>query len=305
MYGRIKQFVLVSCLLLTLLTGCGIGDSLSDKFEIPKKKDSDKISITFGRVPSETVIMLLRDHAPFIRYLERKLSIDVQLKFEQSYEKIIEGMNSYQYDMVLLGPYSYVLSKKTSDYRAIVKPRRYNQDYYRGIIFTHRDYNIDSLEDLRGKSMAFVDHESTSGYLFPKALLIEAGIPPNNKNFSRIGFVGRHDEVVRSVYKKEYTAGATFKGARKTALPEDVSTDVLPILRKTRKIPTEPIAVSKPFEKKHPELVKQLTRVLISLHEFKTGQKILEKLGRIDRFKKVKGNEYDKVMEVVDTIEKK
>jgi len=142
--------------------------------------------------------------------------------------------------------------------------------------------------------------------LFPKATFIENGIDPRSENFRTISFLGRHDRVVRAVYRGEYTAGATYKDARQSAnLPGDVDPDqVLPILAETRKIPTSPIAVSKNFRENNPKLVEQIIHTLIHLEDIEGGAKTLERLG-IDRYIRSQKGDYGIVEKVQDTIQEK
>jgi phosphate/phosphite/phosphonate ABC transporter binding protein len=216
-------------------------------------------------------------------------------------------MEGNEYNFALLGPYAYVLAKERSDYEAIVRRKRYGRDWYKGIIFTHEDKNVSSLEDLRGKSFAFVDPSSASGYLFPKARMIDAGVAENSANFERtfssMSFLGRHDRVVRAVYRGEFAAGATYKDARvQSGLPEDANPEeTLPIIAETRRIPTAPIVVSEQFQRNNPELTRQLTQLLTNLHTTSQGQDVLEALG-IDRYIRSEEGDYRAVEKVRETL---
>jgi len=132
------QRIIGYLLLIFLMGGCGIEGNLSSQFDLPDDSKNEEKTVTFGRVPAETVISLLRDHAPLVELLERKLNIDIQLSFAGNYNEILEGMSENYYDFVFLGPFSYVQSRDNSSYQAIVRPERFGNDWYRGIIFTHK-----------------------------------------------------------------------------------------------------------------------------------------------------------------------
>jgi len=66
-----------------------------------------------------------------------------------------------------------------------------------------------SIADLKGKTAAWVDRESTSGYLVPRELIVDAGFDPRAL-FSEEVFVHGHDNVVDAVVSGRAAVGATF-----------------------------------------------------------------------------------------------
>jgi phosphonate transport system substrate-binding protein len=46
---------------------------------------------------------------------------------------------------------------------------------YQSLIFAKKDSGINSLQDLRGKVIAFEDPESTSGHFLPRFFLVKRG----------------------------------------------------------------------------------------------------------------------------------
>lgn len=78
---------------------------------------------------------------------------------------------------------------------------------YRMAIITYKGSGIKTIDDLRGKNVAFVSESSNSGYSAPRALLYQNfGILPN-KDY-RVSFSGKHDNSITGVYNKDYDAAA-------------------------------------------------------------------------------------------------
>ncbi|MDY5931456.1 MAG: phosphate/phosphite/phosphonate ABC transporter substrate-binding protein [Candidatus Ornithospirochaeta sp.] len=78
---------------------------------------------------------------------------------------------------------------------------------YRMAIITYKGSGIKTIEDLRGKNIAFVSESSNSGYSAPRALLYQNfGILPG-KDY-QVSFSGKHDNSITGVYNKDYDAGA-------------------------------------------------------------------------------------------------
>lgn len=306
MHRRLISLFTIALVLLGVLS-CGYPGDIGEEFKFESDQSKqDKIVFTQGRVPSQTVIKLLQNNAPLIEVIEDKLNVDMEVKFAKDYSHIIENMKAEKYSAALLGPLAAIRYEDAVDtiaYTPLVRPLRYGgKDHYSGIIFTRKENGIDSLEDLKGKTMAFVDRDSASGYLFPRARLMEAGIN-SETDLQETKFLGRHNLVVQAVHKGTIDAGATFKGARPGALPDGVKADeALPVLAETREIPTSPIMIHKGFKKKHPELVKKLQKLLVNLYTHHQGLQALNKID-VDRYIKAKYSDYDEVRKVFETLE--
>ncbi len=299
-----RRIIFSFILAIFLLGSCSPTDLPEEEFEY-REKEAERVQITVGRVPAETVIQLLRDNAPFIKLIEEHLDVDVQFKFAPDYGDIIEAMRNEKYDLALLGPLAMVRYEDTVDtpqYRPLVRTVRHGDDQYQSIIFTYRDSGIEDISDLEQESIAFVDRDSASGYLFPLARLKEEGLDPGN-NLQEKVFLDRHDRVASAVYNQEAAAGATFDGARSLALEDsDDPDDKLPIIARSRPIISDPLVISKTFEKNHPLLSKQLKDLFTSMHELPDGAAALERQN-VDRYIPAKSEEYEDVREVYDTLQ--
>lgn len=86
---------------------------------------------------------------------------------------------------------------------------------YVALMYARADSGITKLEDMRGKSMAWSDPNSASGYLIPRAELRAAGINPEpGAFFSRTGFAGGHDQALVAVLGKQYDAGVCWSSGQ-------------------------------------------------------------------------------------------
>lgn len=74
---------------------------------------------------------------------------------------------------------------------------------------------IASLEDLRGKRVAWVDRASAAGYVFPKHELEARGYAPD-RFFASQSFEGTHEAVARAVFEGRADVGATHVPAGPT-----------------------------------------------------------------------------------------
>ncbi len=289
-------------LLLILLASAGYllfrPSPEAEKPGLLKRKEAEREVLVIGRVPAENVLRLLRRSQPLIRYLEKELGMRVRFQFAKDYEAMIEGMEKRVYDLVLLGPKSYVEGKERAGYYAILKPIRHGSATYRSMIIVRKDSGINTLNDLKDKSFCFTDKESASGYLYPKVLLLKKGINPD-RDFSRVFLTGTHDGVVLNVYHGDFAAGACFDDARKSTFREEPEKlGELKVIARTPPISNEPFAARPDLDKK---LVEKVSKAFLKLGQSPEGRRILEALypgSGLEGYAPAKDSDYDSVREM-------
>jgi phosphonate transport system substrate-binding protein len=122
-------------------------------------------------------------------------------------------------------------------------------------MYVRADSGIGSLEQMRGRSLAWADPNSTSGFLVPRSELREAGVDIE-RFFSRTGFAGGHEQGVIAVLGRQYDGGVTWasgigeesEGFTRGNLRAMVDKEMLRmsdirIIWRSRPIPNGPIAV--------------------------------------------------------------
>ena len=149
--------------------------------------------LNMGLVPGEDPRVIVNDNQALMDNLQKSLGMEVKPFVATDYNGIIEALRSKRLDVALLGPFSYVLATTVADVEAFALLETEKQGAtYRSVIIARKDHGVRNLNDLQGKTFAFVDPSSTSGHLFPKAALIKAGYNPDTY-FSRVIFSGGHD----------------------------------------------------------------------------------------------------------------
>jgi len=299
MAKRMKWITLIILILLLglILAGCQRKEESSQVMERERAKEEKEV-LVIGRVPAENVLRLLKRSQPLIRYLEKELGMRVRFQFAKDYEAMIKGMEKKAYDLVLLGPKSYIEGNERAGYYAILKPIRHGEATYRSLIIVRKDSGINTLSDLKGKSFCFTDEESASGYLYPRVFLLKKGID-SARDFSRVFFTGTHDGVVLNVYHKNFSAGACFDDARKLAFREEPEKiEELKVLARTPPISNEPFAVRPDLDRK---LVEKIAKAFLKLGQSLEGRKILEALypeSGLEGYAEAKDSDYDSVREM-------
>ena len=130
------------------------------------------------------------------------------------YNAIIEALRTGSADMAYMGSQALALGVERTDLEPIVMKAEDgdpNKAIYHSVFITNSaNDDINSIEDIKGRTMAFVDPDSTSGNLVPTAEIIQA-FPDDNLNsdmlhtngdfFEAVSFSGSHQAGLQAVVK--------------------------------------------------------------------------------------------------------
>jgi phosphonate transport system substrate-binding protein len=165
--------------------------------------------LTVGLIPSEDSRAMIANSQAMMDMLSKRLGMPVKPFVAADYNGVIEALRSKRLDVAYLGPFSYVLGTTVADIEAfaVAETKKAGRSFYHSVVIAHKDSGIKTVNDLKGKTFAFVDPSSTSGHLFPKSGLMKAGLN-TDKDFSRVIFSGSHDSNAIAVQNKKVDAAA-------------------------------------------------------------------------------------------------
>ena len=136
-------------------------------------------------------------------YLEEKLGIPIEVTVTENYVSLIDGMKNSTIDIGWYGAFSYIAAESEMELNPLVlETRKDSGAYYQSLIITHKDSGIRSIEGLEGKSFAFVDSGSTSGFVLPYALFKSRQID-YEQFFSEYYYAGSHEQVPIDIQEKK------------------------------------------------------------------------------------------------------
>ncbi|MBR0653998.1 phosphate/phosphite/phosphonate ABC transporter substrate-binding protein [Plastoroseomonas arctica] len=146
--------------------------------------------------------------------LEETFRVPVRLFPASDYAGVLQAYSAAQIEMASLGASGYAgawLDTNGGIEPILVPEENDGSVAYVSVMVTRADSGITSLEQMRGKSLAWADPNSTSGYLIPRFALRRAGInPESGPYFSRTGFAGGHEQGVVAVLQRQYDAAVTW-----------------------------------------------------------------------------------------------
>jgi phosphonate transport system substrate-binding protein len=205
--------------------------------------------LTFALLSTENAAEVGRRWAPIIAQLERDLGVKVRSTTATDYRGTIEALKFGKAQLGHLGPKSYV-EASTNNYaniEPIAQLQLANGSLgYRSCLIVHADSDIFSPEDTAGKTFAFNDPNSTSGYLVPSTFfMLEMGIDPQ-KHFSKVVFSGSHEASILAVANKKVEVASTnLPDLQQLTRENKVPRGALRVIWVSKLIPNDPIVIRK------------------------------------------------------------
>jgi phosphonate transport system substrate-binding protein len=207
------------------------------RFFVPRKKEKDMKKVLFwiavlgivfltactggrsGELTELRIALLVDDGNPlsvaafenFRAGLEAHIGIPVRIYEDATHLVGIEAMRAGNLDVMWGSPFVYLLAREVMDVQRLVvtdNPASINK----AVFITARD-DIRTLEDMRGKSFAFISPSSSSGYFYPLYhLMNELGLSRMELEgggfFSATAFSGGQNTSVMGVIHGDFDAAA-------------------------------------------------------------------------------------------------
>lgn len=303
MMKRLK-FLVIYLVITIIVSGC----SNIDNVKHPKEAYTPK-SLTVEFVPSQNAQILNAKVKPLQQLLSDELEVPVKVHIATNYNTMIEELKSKKIDIAFISPVSYTLAHDAHAADVLLKSKGYlvdnkgNQthhlvDYYRSQIVVRKDSNINHLKDLKDKRVALQDVESTSGYIYPLASLMEKGI---KKSDIQIQQVKGHDQGLIALLNHDVEAVATYQDARADLKKEYPNIyQETKVIYRTKKIPNDTISVRNDMSSKWK---KKISKAFIDISHTKKGKHVISDIYGHQGYEKAKDSDFDTVRKYRDIVD--
>lgn len=165
----------------------------------------DTAAVNIGMIPDAGATQVsVKEKAPLKAYLEQKLGRPVNLIIPTNYNATVEALGNGSLDFAYLGGLTYI--KAHARYGVVPLVQRSANLQFRAYFITTSQSGIHSLSDLKGRTFAFGDINSTSGHLMPYLEMRQAGVDPATKMKYR--YTGSHPATAKAVESGAVDAGA-------------------------------------------------------------------------------------------------
>jgi len=167
------------------------------------ENSSSNKPLVLAFIPQENPEKLIGDIAIITKYLEKELGFPVKGYVTQDHAAAVEALRHGEADVSFMGGLPYVLAHDQIGAEVILSEIYRGSRTYRGRIFVRKDSEIREVGDLKGKSIAFADPISESGYIYPLEIFVNEGFLKRNEDpqsfFSTVYFAGGYQQAIQAV----------------------------------------------------------------------------------------------------------
>ena len=247
------------------LTACGESaadeDGGAENGDAEASENSDDV-ITLTGVPAEDATHLEAGFELLMEVLEEETGREVEFSEVTDYNAVIESLIAGQADMAIGSPFTYVRAGDQGAEVELLGGRVEEQGEEAGYVsyaLVPSGSDIEDLEDVEDGSACYVEQGSTSGYLYPSAGMIEAGLNPMEDVEPQ--FPGSHDGAVLAMLDGQCDVAFAYDSMVTTLLPDrgELEEEDYEIIWESPMIPAAPIFMN--AETLDEELQEQLSGI--------------------------------------------
>jgi phosphonate transport system substrate-binding protein len=251
--------------------------------------------------PSQKPTDLLATGEEFGQVLGKLVGLPVRVTVASDYAAVIEALRNRSADLAFVHPGGYVLASREAKAVIVAKNLWHGKASFTSRIYVKRDAGIKSLDELRGRTIAFVDPASSSGYIYPMVLLIKRGLVAGRDPktfFKDVVFSGAHDASMRALLNGHVDAIASFDLAREQYLKDPAERERLIFVAETEPIPEAGIAARDGLD---PAVFARVRAALLQIRG-PAHAALLKRLYDIDGFEVAEDREYDPVRAAIELL---
>lgn len=183
--------------ILTILISAAIGLST------PRQAAAEEPGLTLAFIPQENPEKLLGDINVITGYLSEEIGVPVEGFVTLDHAAAVEALRGGSADISFTGALPYVFAHDAIGAEVLLAEVYRGEATYTARLFVRKDSGIETLEDLRGKTAAFADPISESGYLYPLEILADAGLLDPSADphhfFGQVYFAGGYQQAIQAV----------------------------------------------------------------------------------------------------------
>lgn len=297
----------IACVLLSAMVafgsfaaGCG-GNS----------QEAEKKTFTIAYAPNESTTDSTDARSTLAKDLGKVINMEVKEIQASDYTAIIEALRTGKADMAYMGALAVAMGSERAGVTPIVMKAPNGdkaQAVYHSVFVTQKDNNeINSIKDFKGKTIAFVDPDSTSGNLVPTSEIMKAfpdlhltneKIHTNGEFFEAVSFSGKHQAGLQAVIKgdvdivpiSDQIMASEFKNG-------NADENAVKVVHSSAAIPAEAMVVSKTVNE---DMKKTLTKFLVEYNNKDYFDKVIKKADA--RFVECSMEDYQPIVELNKNI---
>lgn len=292
------MLVLMGLAASLILTGCSV-------------QAAEKKTLTIAYAPNESTEQSVDARQGLAKDLGELLGMEVKEVQASDYNAIIEALRTGQADMAYMGALAVALGVERAEVRPVVMKApggdKANAVYHAVLVTKADNDEINSIEDIKGKTMAFVDPDSTSGNLIPTAEIINAfpnesldsdKLHTNGKFFEAVSFSGKHQAGLQAVIKGDVDVVPISDQILKSEISNgNAKESDIKIIHESGAIPAEAMVVNKDMSE---EMQKKITDFLTAYENEEYFEQVIKV--KDARFVECSVSDYEPIIKLNDII---
>lgn len=183
--------------------------------------------VTLAFIPQENPDKLIGDVDAISAWLSERIGASARGFVTVDHAAAVEALRNGDADISFMGALPFVLAEAEIGAEPLLAELYRGSPVYAGRIFVRNDSAFDAIEDLRGKSIAFADPISESGYLYPLDLFVEAGLLAAGQDprafFAQTYFAGGYQQAMQAMAEGLVDAAAASQYASMLLTPAQQS----------------------------------------------------------------------------------
>jgi phosphonate transport system substrate-binding protein len=295
-----KQRLVIILIVVFALFVASVNIKSSEKTDAQPMKTVNTISI--GTVDVDAVKHIM-EFQPTADYIATKISNETteykgEVIIPSTLNEMAKLLKEQTVDLYFESPFTIALVDKESGAVPFLLRWKEGVAQYHSIFIVKNNSSIKTLNDFAGKTIAFEAPESTSGYLLPKAYLVQKGFKlvgestknssnDDNNNIIRYVFAREDQNIPLWIVEGKADIGAISNVDFEQEVYESIKSQ-LKIIDRTIDVPRHVVSHRSEME---PALVQKIKDVLLNMDKDPEGIEILRNLDNSTRYEEIKNKD--------------
>jgi phosphonate transport system substrate-binding protein len=217
-------------------------------------------------IPQENPEKLIGDIKVISAWLTKQIGTPVRGFVTSDHAAAVEALRNGDADVSFMGALPYVLAHSQTGAIVVLQEIYRGKPVYTGRLFVRRDSAIAQISDLKGKSIAFADPISESGYLYPLEIFVEQGHLKRGDDpkrfFGKVFFAGGYQQAMQAMVAGLVDAAGASQYADLLLSPEQQAQ--VKWIAESKPIPSHTVIVRKELD---PALRSKFVAAMLKLNE--------------------------------------
>jgi len=280
-------------------TAAGVTDvrRLAYPAKLPVDRTAEPLKIAFISYANPQHVV--RNIGPIVAYLEPFVGVPVKGFVTLDYGSSVVAMRGKQADLATIDPLAFMMAHEQIGAKPLLlEVYSGGTPTYHSCIWVRRDSGIKTIEELKGKSIAFADQVDMSGHLLPRDIFVQKKLLSRKQIegdfFKHVYFAGGDEQAIRAVLNKFVDAAGISQYAYLLLRLEE--RDVVTAIAQSIQSPSHLVMARKELSD---EICGRIKQALLALDPAKPHDKaILNKLYGVQGYVEARLGDFSEVAKV-------